>query len=50
MVSIIKIQFKIFIFKNGVIKISGFIIPSATSIVVTIDKKINTPRFSVDLI
>ncbi len=44
MVRIIKIQFKPFIPKIGVNKIDGLIIPSATSIAVTIDKKMRTPQ------
>jgi hypothetical protein len=39
-----KIQLISFMLKNVVIRISGLTIPSATSIIVTIERKIRTPQ------
>jgi len=51
MVSIINIQFKLFIPKTGVIKDAGLTIPRATSIAVTMERKMSTPQIfcSLDL-
>jgi hypothetical protein len=40
----IKIQFNPFMPKTGVSKTEGLMIPSATSIAVTIDRKTSTPQ------